>query len=183
MGRPMQHRRPSLRLAALTLVAALVPRLQAQQSAAPVAPAAAVAQPAAAAAPGGGLVVPKDARVDDVVVLRGPIDIYGTVQGDAVVVSGDLTVHPGGRVTGNAVSVLGHVRMLDGATVGGDVRSMARNDGRRGAQAVAPARAGSESTAHALKLVFGWLTILLIIGLGVLVTASPYLDGVAEAFE
>jgi hypothetical protein len=73
--------------------------------------------------------------------------------------------------------------MLDGATDGGDVRSMARNEGRRSAQAVAPARADTESTAHALKLVFGWLTILLVIGLGVLVTASPYLDGVAEAFE
>ena len=38
-----------------------------------------------------------------------------TKAGDAYVVSGDLIIHPGGRVTGDAVSVLGHVRTLDGA--------------------------------------------------------------------
>jgi len=162
---------------ALAFAAALAPSLPAQQpSAAP----ADTARPAAVTV--AGLVVPKDARVNDVVVLRGPIDVYGTVTGDAMVVSGDLTIHPGGRVTGDAVSVLGHVRLLDGGTVGGAVHSMAGSEGRR-AEAVTPVRAGPENTVHALKLVLGWLTVLVIIGLGVLVTASPYLDGVAEAFE
>jgi hypothetical protein len=56
--------------------------------------------------------------------------------------------------------------------------------GARGtAETVVPVRATAQDTWHQLKLVLGWLTILIVIGLGVLVTASPYLDGVAETFE
>jgi len=170
----------SLRLAVATVVAIAGPRLWAQSGAQPTT----ASPPAAVAMPGArGLVVPAGTRVQNVMVLSGPVDVYGTVDEDAMVLSGDLTIHPGAKVGGDAVSVFGKVHLLDGGTVGGELRSMSGTDGRRTTQAVAPVRAGTESTWHAIKLVLGWLTVLLVIGLGVLVTAAPYLDGVAEAFE
>jgi hypothetical protein len=130
-----------------------------------------------------GLAVPAGSRIDGFVVLRGPVDGYGTVAGDAVVISGDLVVHPGARVTGDAVSVFGQVRTIGSGVIVGDVRSGSDGGASRRAPAVAPAPDAPDTTWHALKLVLGWLTILLVIGFGVLVTASPYLDGVTETME
>jgi hypothetical protein len=151
--------------------------LQAQGNSSTQAP---VTAPASA---GRGLVVPAGAQVDGFVVLRGPVDVYGTVSGDAISVAGDLVVHPGAKVSGDAVSVLGHVRVLGDARVTGDVHSMSDAAVSRPSVAVAPAGERPDTTWHALKLVLGWLTVLFVIGFGVLVTASPYLDGVAESFE
>lgn len=137
-----------------------------------------IAQPTAA-----GLVVPAGTHVEDVVVLHGPVDVYGIVDGDAILASGDLVVHPGGRIAGDAISAFGKVQVLPGASVAGSVRSGAGGTVAPAKDAVAPVKAPVADTWHGIKLVLGWLTILLVIGAGVLVTASPYLDGVAEAFE
>ena len=130
-----------------------------------------------------GLTVPAGSAVDDFIVLRGPVDVYGQVRGDAVAVAGDLVLHPGASVAGDAVSVFGHVTVLKGAHVTGDVRSISGTDVPKTAELVAPTAQPRDNTWHALKLVLGWLTILVVIGFGVLVTASPYLDGVGEAFD
>ncbi|HZF68964.1 MAG TPA: polymer-forming cytoskeletal protein [Gemmatirosa sp.] len=153
----------------------------------PAAPtAAAAARPDVAAHAGdtlaaNGLVVPAGATTGSVVVLRGPVDVYGTVRGDAVSLAGDLTVHPGGRVTGDVVSVFGTARNLSGR-VGGDVVSRAGRPWDRttaGSRAVARPSTVGES----LKATVGWFGILLVIGFGVLVAASRNLDGVAETLE
>ena len=58
-----------------------------------------------------------------VAVARGNLGVRGPVQGDALVLHGDLLVYPGGLISGNAVAVDGRVRIM-GGVVGGDVRSV-----------------------------------------------------------
>jgi hypothetical protein len=127
-----------------------------------------------------GLVVPAQSVTEGVVVLRGDVDVFGTVQGDVLAVRGDVVVHPGARVIGDAGSVLGTVRVLPGGQVAGTAQSYAQ----------APPRllgvGGAEtpdSPLRGLTLTLGWLAILLLIGIGVLVSGSTYLDGVAETLQ
>lgn len=123
-----------------------------------------------------------DTVTGPVAARDGPLDVYGVVNGDAVAYGGDVILHPGATVTGDAVAVLGRVRLLGGA-VGGEVRSV------RGS--LAPQTASEGSTAavreptvrERLGLVVGWLTVLVLIGVGVLVFASGPLDGVIESLQ
>ena len=65
----------------------------------------AVALPATDQVAMGGKTVPAGTEVaGPVAVAGGPLHVYGTVNGDAIAVGGDVVVHPGGRITGNAVS-------------------------------------------------------------------------------
>jgi hypothetical protein len=120
-----------------------------------------------------------------IVVAAGDLVVRGTIEGDAITIGGDIVVDSGGRVTGDAIAVLGTVRRAGGAiqgeshsfgaTIGGRLRSL----GPELEQAPAPSR----GTMDAIKLAIGWLIILLLIGLGVLVFAAGYLDGVVDALE
>ena len=110
----------------------------------------------------------------------GPLDVYGTVTGDAIAVGGDVVVHAGGRVTGNALSAFGHVR-LDGGSIDGERRELGGSVGAPPEPAVARAR--TATTFGALKLAFGWLGFLLLTGIGTLVLAHDYLDGVVGTLE
>jgi hypothetical protein len=115
----------------------------------------------------------------DVAVLGGPLDVHGTVTGSAVVYGGDLVVHPGGSIAGDAVAVLGRVR-LAGGTVGGEIRSV------RGSLEPAPAAPAPSAVATMsgqLGLVVGWFAVLALMGLGVLVFAGGPLEGVVERLE
>ena len=55
----------------------------------------------------------------DVVLKGGNLKIYGTVQGDVLVVGGDLYVKDGARVTGNARVINGDIIKDDGGWIGG----------------------------------------------------------------
>jgi hypothetical protein len=92
-----------------------------------------------------------------------------------------VIVRKEGRVTGNALAALGSMR-VDGQ-VNGQAREIStltagRGDARMGSQA-----RDSASTLDALRLAFAWLIVLLLIGLGVLVFAGTYLDGVVDVLE
>jgi len=130
----------------------------------------------------GGRTVAANTRVDGpVVVAGGPLHVFGTINGDAVAIGSDVIVHPGGRVTGNAVAALGTVS-LRGGTVGGEVRQLAGALGtvpKPAAVAESPVMA----TRHALALSSSWLVILVLMGIGVLVFAHDYLEGVVESLE
>jgi hypothetical protein len=116
-----------------------------------------------------------------IAVARGPVDIYGRVDGDVIALHGDIIVHEGGRVRGDAVAIGGRVRAR-GGIVEGDIRSvasffpMARPADRQRAE-------GGTATWHAMKVVLGWLAILLVIGIGVLTFAEPTLSPVVEALH
>jgi hypothetical protein len=124
--------------------------------------------------------VPAAATVSDTIALAdGSLDVYGRLDGSAYVLNGDIVVHTGGVITGDAVSIGGRV-LLDGGRV----------DGERLTLSPPPtdvARATREETApstwQSIKLVLGWFAVLVIIGLGVLVFAEPNMDGVVEAME
>ncbi|MFH1763152.1 MAG: polymer-forming cytoskeletal protein [Gemmatimonadota bacterium] len=58
----------------------------------------------------------------DVAALGGPFTIAGEVDGDLVVVNGDLVFESGGAVTGNVLVVGGRVFGEDVATIGGSLR-------------------------------------------------------------
>lgn len=125
--------------------------------------------------------VPAGTVTGAVAVARGRLEIRGRVEGDALVLHGDLVVLPGGVVTGNAVSVDGRVRTA-GGIIEGDVRSV------RGVAGDLLARAGRASHTAltpwaAMKMVIGWFAVLCAIGIGVLLFAEKNLDGVVQALE
>src|SRR5215213_8199168 len=58
-------------------------------------------------------------RVDGpIAVARGNLDVYGTVNGDVVVLGGNVRIHEGGRVIGDAWAAAGSV-IIDGGVVEG----------------------------------------------------------------
>ncbi|MHB1225890.1 MAG: hypothetical protein ACYC2G_17805, partial [Gemmatimonadaceae bacterium] len=134
--------------------------------------------------PAGPRVVPAgDTTAGPVASRDGPLDVYGVVKGDAVAYEGDVILHPGALVTGDAIAVLGRVRLLGGA-VGGDVRSVRGSLARSAASQATAAAVASEATVRGrLELVVGWLTVLILIGVGVLVFASGPLEGVVESLQ
>lgn len=118
-----------------------------------------------------------------VAVARGNLEVRGRVVGDAIALHGDVVVHPGGSVSGNAVAVDGRVRTV-GGIVEGDVRSI------RGVTGGILARAAGESPDRqpatpweAIKQVIGWFAILMAIGIGILLFAEKNLDGVVAELE
>jgi hypothetical protein len=116
-------------------------------------------------------------------VARGNLDVRGRITGNAIAVHGDVIVHPGGSVGGNAVAVDGRVRTV-GGVVEGDVRSIR---GITGSILAAAAGKASEerplTTWDAIKRVIGWFAVLFVIGIGVLLFAERNLDGVVAALE
>lgn len=70
---------------------------------------------------GRNIVVEEYERVNgDVVVVGGDVTVKGTVTGDVVAVGGDVFVASSGVVEGNAISVGGDVKKEPGATVRGE---------------------------------------------------------------
>jgi len=111
-------------------------------------------------------------------VAGGTLEVAGTVGGDAIAVNGDVIVRDGAVVRGNAFSALGRVRVEGNGRVDGEIRTLSGAVGR-----VARSDAAPPSTTAALKLALGWLAVLIVIGIGVLVAAGDYLDGVVVALE
>lgn len=111
----------------------------------------------------------------------GDLLVLGTVAGDAVAIDGDVVVKDSGVVRGNAWAVRGRVRVEGQGRVDGEMRALGGAvDVRRPAPApLTPAAA----TRRALGISAGWLAVIAIIGIGVLLFATPYLEGVAEALE
>lgn len=57
----------------------------------------------------------------EVVVLDGSLEVAGRIQGDVIVVNGDLSVAEGGRIDGAVLVVGGRVRSVPDGSVGGEV--------------------------------------------------------------
>lgn len=117
-----------------------------------------------------------------VAIADGTLHVRGAIAGDAIAYGGDIIVHQGGEVRGNAYSILGKV-ILDGGIVDGDMRSLTGDLRPVSAVAGGAARSASSLTMHALALAGGWLAVLVIVGIGVLIFASTNLDAVSDALE
>ncbi|MEO8620093.1 MAG: polymer-forming cytoskeletal protein [bacterium] len=121
--------------------------------------------------------------VKGTVIARGAVDVFGRVDGSVVSLAGDVTVHRGGIVTGDALSVGGRVN-ADSGQVGGEMRAMSVLPTIFGTATVAATSlTPAERTAESVKNVGGSFCILLIIAVGVLLFAGPNLDEVVVTIQ
>lgn len=134
--------------------------------------------PARDAVAGPRTIAAGDTVAGDVAVV-GRLEVHGTIEGSAVVYGegSELVIHPGGTIRGDAIAVLGRVR-LAGGTVDGELRTV-----RGSLDPAPPAAPAVASTADQLALVAGWFAVLAIMGVGVLVFAGAPLEGVVERLE
>ena len=136
------------------------------------------ARPAPATITTGARTVPAGARETGDVATTGPLAVHGDVAGSAYAI-GDLVVGAGGHVHGDAITIGGKVR-LDGGIVDGDMRSVAAATATAGTDDDGALPASARSPFFQAT---GWLVVLLLIGLGTLVFADRYLDGVVKELE
>ena len=116
-------------------------------------------------------------RVDGpIAVAHGNLDVYGTVDGDVVALGGDVRVHKGARVAGDAWAAGGKV-LIEGGSVDGGKRSI------EGAPTIAREPRHPLTTWESVKLVLGWFALFAIIGIGVMIFTEANLDGVVVALE
>lgn len=121
--------------------------------------------------------------VKGTIVARGPVDVFGRVDGSVVSLAGDVTVHRGGVVTGDALAVGGRVN-ADSGQVGGEMRAMSVLPTIFGpATVVADTRTPAQRTMESAKNVAGSFGILLIIAVGVLLFAGPNLYEVVVTIQ
>ncbi|MBC7898195.1 MAG: hypothetical protein H7066_22435 [Cytophagaceae bacterium] len=113
-----------------------------------------------------------------VVVAGGNLEVRGTIRGTAIAIAGDVNVLSGGTITGDAIAAFGDV--TNAGTIGGTIKPFT---GTFGASLRSMMR-GDDTRPHPnrspLNLALGWFTVMMLIGLGVLVFASPYLEGVVD---
>lgn len=104
--------------------------------------------------------------------INGPLDIYGTVDGDAAVINGDVTIHPGGTVNGNVTALGGSVHNM--GVVNGEVRS---GTGHVGPVTHMVSRIATRRTTWGrFKLVVVLFSLLLVLGIAVLTFGSAPLN-------
>jgi hypothetical protein len=130
---------------------------------------------------GGRTISAGDTVAGPILVVGGNLRVRGMIQGSAVAIAGDVIVEQGGHVTGDVITALGSVRQT-GGVIGGRARSFDRefSFGAGGSEAPLVSR---RDTGGALSLSIGWLTVMLVLGIGVLVFAGGYLEGVADVIQ
>lgn len=128
----------------------------------------------------GNRVIGANERVQGPVVAAGRLEVRGLVRGDAIALAGDVVVLPGGHVSGDAVSAGGRVR-VEGGSVDGDRLVLAARLLPAGPAAATAAPV--KDAQNAMALAGSWLVMLMLIGIGVLLFAGTYLDGVTAELE
>jgi hypothetical protein len=109
-----------------------------------------------------------------VLVRDGTLRVAGEINGDAIVQNGDLVVVEGGRITGDAITIHGSIRVDRGNVEG-------RNRSLRGSVTTTTIADGGTRTREAVKAVAGVFAIILIVGIATLILAEAPLLGVARA--
>jgi hypothetical protein len=117
-----------------------------------------------------------------VAVANGTVHVRGIVDGDVVAYAGEIIVHQGGEIHGNAIAILGKVT-FDGGHVDGESRSLSGDLAAAPNAGAAGARSAPNAMVHEFALAGGWLAVLVIVGIGVLVFASSNLDTVSDTLE
>src|SRR5206468_12086426 len=112
----------------------------------------------------GNRVIPAGTVVTQPVgVVDGSLDVFGTITGTAIVIDGNLRLHPGSQISGDALAVRGRV-INQGGSVTGEARSLSTLTINAGEKEPGP----PHTTMWALKLTLGWFAVLAIIGVGVM---------------
>ncbi len=121
----------------------------------------------------GHQVIAANTTVGSTVAVGGNLDVYGTINGNAAAIRGDVIVHRGGHVTGKAVAVMGTVRN-DGGTIGGPVKQYARSDIQ--AYASRHTYAVRHNPLRSVSLTAGWLILVMVVGFGVISLAGDKVE-------
>lgn len=116
----------------------------------------------------------RETLTGNLLVLRGDLDLSGRVTGNVVALDGDIVLHPGAVVAGDALAIGG--RILDqGGVVQGEQRSLGRSP------------TGTAATASGLRTALtrgaglaGVLLTLGLLGFGVVLFARPNLETVSD---
>lgn len=130
---------------------------------------------------GGRTIEAGDTVTGPVLSAAGDLRVRGVIRGTAVTVAGDIIIEPGGAITGDAIAILGSVVTSGGGAVGGTARTYSRSF--RWLEDVERAPPVRRDTGDAMSLSLGWLVVMLLVGIGVLVFAGAYLDGVTDVLE
>jgi hypothetical protein len=139
-------------------------------------------EPAADSLTFGGRVVPAGTTVaGPVVVAGGDLRVLGTIEGSAIAIAGDVIIGAEGRVTGDAIAAFGSVR--NDGQVAGKLRNYTGTFGESVRALFGGEPSASTAGRSPVALTAGWFAVILVIGLGVLVFASPYLSGVVDVLE
>ncbi|MBA3343059.1 MAG: hypothetical protein H0T48_14665 [Gemmatimonadaceae bacterium] len=139
----------------------------------------AVFVPSTVRAQDGRVVRPNVTTSGSVVALNGNLDVYGTVRGNATALKGDVIVHRGGRVQGDAISIAGRVRN-EGGVVDGRMKTYGRHVKhiRR-----TPARVIRHDTGRTVGLALGWLLMVSLIGFALLAFGPEKLSIVVNTMQ
>ena len=136
--------------------------------------------PATSDVTAGDRTVPAGAVVTGPVAVRGgDLQIYGTVEGDAAAIDGNVIVHEGGRVAGDVLAVHGETRIA--GTVTGSVIRLEGN--LAPAPVAAPPANPAASVWRTMGITLGTLGIILVLGIGVLIFSGATLDTVIEVTQ
>lgn len=111
----------------------------------------------------------------NVLVINGRADVYGRVEGNVVSLDGDILVHRGAVIEGDAISFGGNVTNL-GGSVGGRTLTMAEPEV---ALAVSPANALVRTIANGAGVIGTFITLGLI-GFGLVLFGKPNLEVVSD---
>lgn len=115
---------------------------------------------------------------EDLTVLRGNLDVHGTVEGNAVAIRGNVTIHEGARVHGDVIA-LGGATLVKGGTVDGEIRSVSGSlSAVRTASYIA--LTPGQLMRRAASLATGVFAVLAVIGIGILVLMREKLAIVAD---
>lgn len=110
----------------------------------------------------------------NLLVLRGEVDLFGKVNGSVVSLDGDIVVHAGATVSGDALAIGGRIRDR-GGIVQGEQRSLGATP------AAEPARArGVAAGLTSLAGLAGVLFTVGLIGFGMVLFARPNLEMISD---
>ena len=110
-----------------------------------------------------------------VMVVRGNLDVYGSIDGAATAVGGDVIVHEGGRVRGGAVALMGRVRN-EGGSILGVIKDVGTTHNRQTVSFGGRPRTTLGSLGSAIL----WMLSLLLIGTFVLFFLRDYFRRAVE---
>ena len=109
----------------------------------------------------------------NLLVLRGTAEIFGRLEGNIVALDGDIVVHRGGSVSGDALALSGRVRDADRA-IEGEIRSLSS------ASEPAVAASGGVTVFRRIAGLLGVFLVLAAIGVGMVTFARPTLEVVSD---
>lgn len=110
----------------------------------------------------------------NLLVLRGDVDLFGRVSGNVVALDGDVIVHSGARVAGDALAIGGRIREL-GGVVSGERRALGGSPA-----VVASPRGPLRSALTSLAGLTGVLVTLGLLGFGTVLFARPNLEIISD---